>query len=105
MKATLPSTRPVMSYTSCCRSWLWADDLEVLDDLTGVDADLAARDVAGLVGGQPEHRVGDVARVEPGDRQGVHRREAGRQRLARPLGLGEVRAEQRVGLRVLDHAG
>ena len=37
------------------------------DEMTGVDGEADAGDIAGLVGGEEQHGVGDVHRLEPGD--------------------------------------
>src|SRR5260370_38966981 len=59
MKATLPSTRPVMAGTS------------LLVREAGVDRHGDAGDVAGIVGDQPEERVGDIDRLHHSDPQRV----------------------------------
>src|SRR5215468_8454020 len=65
MKATLPATRPAMltSLLACpC----------LPGRVAGVDGELQAGHVPGLVRGQEEHRVADVARVHDLHRQRVH---------------------------------
>src|SRR5882757_889139 len=60
MKATLPATRPAM------RGVLLSDRVAC------VDGELQAGDVLGLVRGQEQHRVADVAGVDHLDGEGVH---------------------------------
>src|SRR3984957_7579382 len=59
MKATLPATRPDMV-------------LLLPDRVAGVDRELEAGHVPGLVGGEEEDRVADVARLDHLDREPVH---------------------------------
>src|SRR5690348_12651769 len=63
MKATLPATRPAM---------LGKPPLPLPDRVARVDGELQAGDVAGLVRGQEQDRVADVARVHGLHRQRVH---------------------------------
>src|SRR3984893_6275450 len=59
MKATLPSTRPAIARAS------------LLVREAGVDRHRDAGDVTGVVGDQPQDRVGDVDRLDHVDRQRV----------------------------------
>src|SRR3984885_3318450 len=47
----------------------------LLEQFARVDRQRDPGDVARLVGGEPQHRVGDVHRLDPGDRQGVDRQQ------------------------------
>src|ERR1700689_4351867 len=59
MKATLPATRPGMIPP-------------LPDRVAGVDGELEAGHVPGLVGGEEQHGVADVARLDHLDREPVH---------------------------------
>src|ERR1700729_1480543 len=59
MKATLPATRPVMVPP-------------LPDRVAGVNGELEAGHVPGLVRREKEHRVADVDRLDDVDRQRVH---------------------------------
>src|SRR5258707_10653407 len=63
MKATLPATRPVI-----------VSPPSLLVGEAGVDRQLDAGNVAGVVGDQPGDRVGDVDRLHHRDRQRVGHR-------------------------------
>src|ERR1700729_700109 len=63
MKATLPATRPAMVPSLLVRE-------------AGVDRQGDARDIAGVVGYQPDDRVGDVDRLDHFDRQRIGHRVA-----------------------------
>src|ERR1700722_13790447 len=110
MKATLPCTRPaiVSSFAAyltfpLCRLPGPATGAGLLEDGTGAPRQRHAGDVAALVGGEEQHRVADVDRLHPRDRQRVDRlRGRGEVCLGRVL---KVRAEQPVGGLVLDHVG
>src|SRR6267142_1735570 len=89
MKATLPATRPAMSAPllltlNCLLELLTRPPLarrclpgaypgRLLDHGAGVGREGHAGDVAALVRGEEQHRVADVDRLDPGDRQRVHR--------------------------------
>src|SRR5580692_5317804 len=59
MKATFPATRPAMVPP-------------LPDRVAGVDGELEAGHVPGLVGGEEEHGVADVDRLDDLDRERVH---------------------------------
>lgn len=44
----------------------------LLEAAASVDGQRDAGDVPGIVGGEEQHRVGDVLRLDPADRQRVH---------------------------------
>src|SRR4051812_45671762 len=92
--ATLPSRRPGICVPPSAG---------VRGVLTGGDRDGLPGDVASLVGAQERHRVGDVDRLDPRDRDRVERLERRRRLVLR--GLRRVRQEQLVGRLVLDHVG
>src|SRR6266496_4588494 len=67
------STRTFMA--SSCRVGLSAPEVVGLEVAAAIDAQLHAGDVARLVGGEEQHGVADVNRLDPGDRHGLHGRE------------------------------
>src|SRR6185437_12055755 len=75
--------------------------LSLLEERAGVDGEGDARDAAGLVGRQEQHRVADVDGLHPRDGQRVDRLEDRGRRL--PRGVRVVRLEQAPDLLVLDH--
>src|ERR1700689_1128703 len=105
MKATLPCTRPaiVSSFAAYLTFPLSGYPGRLLDDGAGVHRQRHPGDVAALVGGEEQHRVADVDRLHPRDRQRVDRLRGGREVF--PGRVLEVRAEQPVGGLVLDHRG
>src|SRR3954470_15873237 len=67
MKATLPSTRPVMT----CSLVGWVGAASVLVGEPGVDGEGRPGDVAAVLGDEVEDRVGDVVDRDEPDRQRV----------------------------------
>jgi malate dehydrogenase (oxaloacetate-decarboxylating) len=99
-----PSPQPPLPVKSGCFV-PFGSPTPSLDQGSGVDRQGHTGDVAGLVGGQPEHGIGDVNRLDPRDRQHVERLESVLQPLPGAVELRQVGREQGVGRGVLDHVG